>query len=127
MLERLLLVAAGGALGAVARYLASGWVARLSHESPFPYGTLAVNVVGSLLLGFLLGAGSEGRFLVPPALRVFLGVGLLGAFTTFSTFSFETLEALRLGDVRVAVANVAANLLFGLPACWLGLQLGARL
>lgn len=127
MLEKLLIVAAGGALGAMARYLVSGWVARLSHEAPFPWGTLVINVTGSLMLGLLMGAGSEGRLLVPPAWRVFIGVGILGAFTTFSTFSFETIEALRIGDTRVAVANVAANLLVGLPACWLGLQLGARL
>ncbi len=127
MLTRLLVVALGGALGAVSRYLVSGWVSRLSHESPFPYGTLTVNFVGSFLLGLLMGIGGEGRWLVPPALRVALGIGFLGALTTFTTFSYETIEALRVGDVRVALGNVGASVLAALGACWLGLQLGERL
>lgn len=127
MLSRLLAVALGGALGAVSRYAVSGWVSRLTRESPFPYGTLTVNLVGAFLLGLLMGIGSEGRWLLPPAVRVLLGVGFLGGLTTFSTFSYETLEALRVGDFRVALANVGLSLVAALVACWLGLGVGERL
>lgn len=122
----LLAVALGGALGAVSRYLISGWVMRFSHGSPFPFGTLTVNVTGSFLLGLLMSLGSEGSMLVPPTARVMIGVGVLGAFTTFSTFSYETIEALRVGDLRIAMGNVALNVVLTLVACWLGLELGMR-
>ncbi len=125
-MTRLLAVALGGAFGAVSRYLISGWVARLTHESAFPYGTLAVNVTGSFLLGLMMGLGGEGRLLLPPAVRVVLGIGFLGAFTTFSTFSYETVEALRIGDFRVAVGNTVISVVTALAACWLGLELGTR-
>ncbi len=125
-MTRLLAIALGGAFGAVSRYLISGWVARLTHESAFPYGTLAVNVTGSFLLGLMMGLGGEGRLLLPPAVRVVLGIGFLGAFTTFSTFSYETVEALRIGDFRVAVGNTVISVVTALAACWLGLELGTR-
>ncbi len=125
-MTRLLAVALGGAFGAVSRYLISGWVARLTHESPFPYGTLAVNVTGSFLLGLMMGLGGEGRLMLPPAVRVVVGIGFLGAFTTFSTFSYETVEALRIGDLRVAAGNVVISFATALAACWAGLELGAR-
>ncbi len=125
-MNRLLAVALGGAFGAVARYQISGWVTRLTHESPFPWGTLAVNVAGSFLLGLMMGLGGEGRLLLPPAVRVVLGIGFLGAFTTFSTFSYETVEALRIGDFRVALGNTVASVVTALAACWLGLELGTR-
>lgn len=124
--DRLLLVAVGGALGAVARYQTTAWLARLAYPSTFPYGTLAVNVAGSFLLGLLLGFGAESRLAVPPTLRIALGAGFLGAFTTFSTFSYETLEVLRLGEPRLALVNVAANLTAALAACWLGIVLGGK-
>ncbi len=125
-MTRLLAVALGGAFGAVSRYLISGWVARLTHESAFPYGTLAVNITGSFLLGLMMGLGGEGRLLLPPAVRVVVGIGFLGAFTTFSTFSFETVEALRIGDFRVAIGNTVISVVTALAACWLGLELGTR-
>ena len=118
-------VAFGGALGAVSRYGVSIWVTRWS-SSPFPWATLTVNVTGSFLLGLLMGLGDEGRWLIPPTVRLFLGIGFLGAFTTFSTFSYETVEAIRLGAGRLALANVALSLLTTLPACWVGLMVGSR-
>ncbi len=125
-MTRLLAVALGGAFGAMSRYLVSGWVARLTHESAFPYGTLVVNVTGSFLLGLMMGLGGEGRLLLPPAVRVVVGIGFLGAFTTFSTFSYETVEALRIGDFRVAIGNTVLSVVTALGACWLGLELGTR-
>jgi len=124
---RLLSIACGGAFGAVARYSLSGWVARATRESPFPYGTLAVNLAGSVALGLLMGAAASGSFLISPRLRQGLAVGFLGAFTTFSTFSYETVEALRAGDLRLALANVGLSVVLCLGGCWLGLALGDRM
>lgn len=124
---RWLVVMAGGALGALGRYAVSGWVARLTRQSPFPYGTLTVNVAGALVLGFLMSATTSGRLGLSQSTRILLGVGMLGAFTTFSTFTYETVEAARAGDLRGAVLNVVVSLVLGLSACWLGLKLGDRL
>jgi len=124
---RLAAVALGGALGATLRYAVSGWVAAATRSSVFPYGTLSVNVAGAAVLGLVMGGLTSGRISLDPTLRVFLTIGVLGAFTTFSTFSYETVQAARLGDVRVALANVAASLLLGFVACWIGLKLGRTL
>lgn len=126
-MTRAFLVAGGGALGALARWAVSGWVARATQATVFPWGTLAVNLSGAFALGMLMSAGATGPFLLTPRARTFLAVGFLGAFTTFSTFTYETLEALRAGDLRVAGANVLVSVVAGLVACWLGMQAGARL
>ncbi|RMD79976.1 MAG: fluoride efflux transporter CrcB [Gammaproteobacteria bacterium] len=117
-----LAIAAGGALGAVLRYGLSTAVYALLGRS-FPWGTLAVNVAGSLLMGLLyvllverLGAG--------PAWRAALLVGLLGAFTTFSTFSLETFNLMEEGAWALAASNVAASVLLCLAAVWTGIVLG---
>ena len=93
MFWTLLQVALGGALGAVARHLTGLGAVRIMGAA-FPYGTLVVNVAGCFLIGFLLML-SEQRQLFSPTTRLFLTVGILGAFTTFSTFGYETLELLR--------------------------------
>ena len=126
-MTRLVLVALGGAVGAVARYGISGFIARVTRTSPFPYGTLTVNLVGSLALGLLMGLATGGVLTISPRLRIALAIGFLGAFTTFSTFSYETLEALRVGDLRVALLNVVVSVVGTLVACWLGLSLAERL
>ena len=89
-----LLVFLGGGIGATARYGLQGVVYRVAGTA-FPYGTLAVNVLGSLLIGFLM-ALFEERFIVNPSLRLFLTIGILGGFTTFSSFSYETIAMLRM-------------------------------
>lgn len=118
-----LILAVGGAgfLGAVARYLATGWAHRLLPAT-FPYGTLLVNVVGSLLLGAVFALGTE-RAVLDPLTRTAIAVGFLGSFTTFSTFSVETLNLLREGSLALAGANVVANVVVCLGAAWLGLIL----
>lgn len=127
MWSRLALVALGGALGAVARYVTSQWVTQLAGNSAFPWGTFTVNVVGSSLLGFLmaLGFGEQGH--LPAHFRLLAASGFLGAFTTFSTFSFETLEALEGGQLKLAAIYVTLSLCSGLLACALGWQLGNRI
>lgn len=114
------LVALGGALGAPLRYLADRAV-QGRHDSVFPWGTFAVNAVGSLALGLLTGAvlaGGGGA-----GVRALLGTGLCGALTTYSTFSYETLRLAERGRPLLAVANVAGSLLVGLGTAFLGLAL----
>jgi len=123
-MERVLWVAIGGALGSAARYLVTEWV--LARSGPaFPWGTLAVNVVGSFLLGFLfqLALAVEA---FPPTLRLALSAGVLGGFTTYSAFNQETLLALGRGDALHAGTIVLATLAGCLVAGFAGLAL-ARL
>ena len=98
-----------GGLGCMARFLAAGWTHQLFGRS-LPYGTLLVNVVGSFLLGLLMTFGLRGT-LFSPELRIGLTVGFLGGFTTFSTFSYETIRLLEEGSFWQAGANVTFNLL----------------
>ncbi|MCP3817970.1 CrcB family protein [Streptomyces sp. A3M-1-3] len=112
-----LLVVAGAAVGAPLRYLTDRAV-QARHDSVFPWGTLAVNAAGSLVLGTLTGAAvSSGAYAL-------LGTGLCGALTTYSTFSYETLRLAELGRRFLAVANAAASVLVALGAVVLGGALG---
>jgi CrcB protein len=110
----------GSALGGMGRYWCSGVVARAFGET-FPWGTILVNVSGSLIIGFLATLMSpDGRLLVPPDARVFLTIGLLGGYTTFSSFSLQTLNLVRDGEWLWATANVFLSLTLCLAAVWLG-------
>ncbi len=120
-MERFLWVCVGGALGSGARYLLAGFFA--ARFPGFPYGTLSVNLVGSFLLGALMHVGLASAA-IPPAVRIALGTGVLGGFTTYSTFSYETLILLREGALALAALNVTATVLGCLLACWLGLLAG---
>ena len=122
----LLIIGMGGFVGAVSRYLLSGWVHQWLGGSSFPYGTLAVNVLGCLLIGFL-GGLVESRQLLNPEARLFLFLGVLASFTTFSTFGFETIALLRDAQLFAAFGNVAAQLFLGLTAVWAGLVLSRYL
>ena len=124
-MNRYLLISLGAVLGANARYLVGLWAAqRLGAD--FPYGTLLVNVSGSFVLGFLI-AALEGRLPLPSDLRFFLGVGFLGAFTTFSSFTVETLLLTREAGLGLGIANILANNLAGLAAALLGFGLAVSL
>jgi CrcB protein len=116
------LIFAGGGLGAVLRY----WVQGLVYDrmgSAFPYGTVLVNIAGCFVIGLLM-VSMEERFLASPALRLFLTVGILGGFTTFSSFSFETMALFRDGESALALANVGLSVLVCLCATWTGMKLG---
>ena len=117
-MTQLLMVGAGGALGAIGRYLLSTWVYSLTGRA-FPWGTLAVNLLGSLLIGFLSVWLLE-RMTLSTEMRALLMVGFLGAFTTFSTFSLETLLLLEEGAVARAGVNVAASVVICIFAAWMG-------
>ncbi len=116
---RIILVGLGGFIGSVLRYLVSGYVQDLSGSIGFPYGTLAVNLAGCFIIGFLSYlADMRGVFTVETRALVFVGV--LGGFTTFSTFGNETLNLLRDGENIYALLNIGIHILFGLGFVWLG-------
>ena len=117
-MSRILLVALGGALGAVARFGLSGF---LQRSEGFPFGTLAVNVLGCLAAGVILGM-LETKGLGEYA-RVFLVPGILGGFTTFSAFGAETVSLWQSGAAGLAAANAASNLILGFGAVWAGWKL----
>ena len=117
-------IAAGGAAGALLRFwVSTGTYALLGRG--FPYGTLAVNVIGSLLMGFLYVFFLE-RMTVSPEIRGAILIGLLGAFTTFSTFSIETLNLIEQADYMKAVLNILVSVAACLFAAWLGLTVGRQ-
>ncbi len=124
-MSQLLAIAFGGALGAVMRFVTSTGVHRLAGRD-FPYGTLTVNVLGSLLMGFLYILLIE-RASLSPEWRAVLLVGFLGAFTTFSTFSIETLNLVENGELMKAGLNVLLSVSFCLLAAWLGILAGRQL
>ena len=123
-MHRALLVGVGGFIGSVARYWLAGTVQRLDGTL-FPLGTLAVNTLGSFLIGFVLVLSLE-RGLIDPNWRLFLAVGVLGGFTTMSTFSFETLALVRDASLGAACLNIGTTLTGCLAAVWLG-ESAARL
>ena len=120
-----LAVAVGSALGGVARYWCTGVVAR-SFSETFPWGTLLVNVLGSFLIGLVaVVTGPEGRLLVSPVIRQFCLVGIFGGFTTFSSFSLDTLRLAQDGDWLWAGTNVMLSVVLCLLGVWLGAVLAA--
>jgi CrcB protein len=121
-MDRLAWVVVGSALGGGARYLLSLGVLRLFGAS-FPYGTLAVNVLGSFLIGLIMHVGIETT-LISPAARIFLTTGVLGGLTTYSTFNYETLRLAAEGDWHLAAANVSVTVVACLAAGALGLASG---
>ena len=115
----ILWVGMGGFLGSVLRYLVGGWVHRGLNSPWFPYGTLVVNLTGCLLIGLLAGL-TESHQVINPEGRLFLFIGLLGGFTTFSTFAYETSTFLEDGQIVAASLNVGVQVIFGLVSVWLG-------
>lgn len=117
-MNRFLIIAAGAALGANARYLVNLWAAS-RFGTDFPYGTLLVNVTGSFILGFLVAISTE-RFNLSPDMRLLLATGFLGSYTTFSSYAVESLNLWRVDGIWLAVRNVLMNNGIGLSFALLG-------
>jgi len=115
---KIYVIGVGGLIGAISRYYLSEFVHRFLGAS-FPYGTLSVNVLGCMLAGGVMFAVEE-RGLFSPELRLFVAVGILGAFTTFSTFGYETVTLLRQNHFVPAMSTAALNVVLGLAAVWFG-------
>ena len=117
-----LVIGIGGFLGANARYLVSGWITHV-WGTTFPWGTLIINVSGSFLLGVLM-VNLMTRPFVSPHYRLFFAVGFLGAYTTFSTFSYETLRLLQDQSIGLALLNIMGSVLLGLIGVLVGVWVG---
>ncbi len=122
--QQLLAIAGGGALGAVLRFLMSSNIYRVFGRD-FPYGTLTVNVLGSFCMGIFFIVNVESGILSAES-RIIIIVGFLGAFTTFSTFSIETLSLLESGELSRAALNIFLSVALCLCATWLGLIIGRQ-
>lgn len=118
-MHNLLIVGLGGFLGAILRYLVSGGIQKWTQSVDFPYGTLAVNLIGCLVIGMLTRL-DEMRSLLSPEMRFFILIGLLGAFTTYSTFSNEAMNLINDRRFNMAVVYMAAHLVLGLVAVLAG-------
>ena len=116
---KVLVIGLGGFMGAILRYSISGIVQNWSKSVSFPYGTLAVNLLGCLLIGFLSQL-VESYGIFSPETRSFIFIGLLGALTTFSTFGNESVNLLREGENLLSFANVGLHLVLGFGAVWVG-------
>ena len=119
-----LLVALGGAIGSAARYLAGAFIAN-RFGPDFPWGTFIVNVSGSFLIGLILSFVGGG--LLPTGARPFVAVGILGGYTTFSTYNQETMQLMQAGDFGAATCNTLGPVVAGLVAVYLGVVLGRAL
>ena len=119
-----LLILAGAALGAPARWFVDGFV-QARHDSVFPWGTFTVNALGSFALGLLLGASVEGETML--RLVALLGTGFCGAFTTFSTFAYESVVLAEEGSSGIAAASVLASVVVGLAAAFAGWAISSAL
>ena len=122
MTEKFIMVFIGGGLGAFARYVVAGWVQESSGNS-FPWGTMTVNVIGSLLIGLAMSLSSRTLWMTPQV-RLVLATGFLGGFTTFSTFSYETLSLIQDGEMAFASFNIVCTVTACLVGTWAGMAVG---
>jgi CrcB protein len=117
-MQKTILIALAGLIGTLSRYWLAGFVARQYGED-FPWGTLIVNLIGSFLAGALYHLAEE-RLLIPPTLRTVILIGLIGGFTTFSSYGLQTFTLLRDGQIGLATLNVAVSNVLGLFMVWMG-------
>lgn len=120
---KLAFIAGGGAIGTLLRYLLTSFINKTS-SSLFPLGTLSVNLIGSLVIGLLWGLAE--RYAISDLLKVFLFIGILGSFTTFSTFSLETMNLLKAGELKIALTNIVLSNVLGIGLAYLGFLLTRR-
>ena len=119
-----LLVGLGGALGSMARHFVNRAIHQQALSSTFPFGIFLINIAGSFAIGLFAGIVSASRWQIPFEVRTFVIVGVLGGFTTFSSFSFDTLALARDGHLDQAVLNVAGQVGLSLLGVWLGYKVG---
>ena len=119
---KILLVGMGGFAGSVCRYMIGELSARLINAPIFPYGTLAANLLGCLVIG-LLGGAAENRQWLTPEIRALVMVGFLGGFTTFSTFGYDIFNLTRNGQAALAAASLILHMILGIGAVWLGFSM----
>lgn len=118
-MQNALLVGMGGFIGSVLRYLLNSWVYSLVEYPLFPWGILIVNILGCLFIG-IIGGLAETREILTSSVRIFLMIGVLGGFTTFSSFGYDTFGLMRSGQLYLAAANVLLQVFLGLGAVWIG-------
>ena len=118
MIQNILLVALGGAVGSVCRYLLS-----CMNSTSYPLGTFAVNILGSLVIGLLVGFVNKGS--LSPEMKLLLVTGFCGGFTTFSTFANESFGMMKAGDVLLSALYIGASVVVGVLAVWVGLKFSA--
>lgn len=121
-MNKIILIGIGGFIGSVFRYLISGFVQKISNQYFFPVGTLAVNLIGCFLIGLLAGL-SESRQLFSEVSRAFVFIGILGGFTTFSTFGYESFSFLRDGQIFSTLLNISLHIILGILFVWFGFSL----
>jgi len=121
MMEQLLIVFLGGGVGACSRYLIAQF-ANAKWGADFPIGTFIANVIGCFIIGFFMAAITE-KYIINPHWRLFVVVGFVGGLTTFSSFSYESIQLLQNGGLNIAMANILANMVIGFTATWLGMML----
>ena len=124
MFLQVLVIALGGALGTLSRYFLAVWISGLTRHFDFPWGIFICNVLGSFLVGIFAGL-ILSKVGISVLWRIFLIVGFCGGFTTFSSFSLDTIHLFKGGDIGLAFVNMGASLLFCLIATYVGLKLGA--
>lgn len=125
MTRDLLYIFLGGGLGSVVRFATSKWISSL-HNQQFPYGTLVANIIACLILGFVIGV-ADHKQIISPAARLFWAVGFCGGFSTFSTFSAETISLLQNGFHLSTVLYVIGSFVFCITATYAGLYLGEQI
>jgi len=121
MIKNLLLVAVGGGVGSIARYLCQKWVSE-NHFHPFPWGTFVVNLAGCFLIGVVYAAAEKTTF-ISPQIRLLLITGFCGGFTTFSTFAFENMNLLRSNDSLYFLTYAVASVVLGIGAVFAGIAI----
>ena len=121
---RILFVGCGGCVGAICRYLLGGWIHQILDNPWYPIGTAVINILGCLLIGLCSGL-ADAREIFSPEARLFLFIGFLGGFTTFSTFSYETVALLRDAQFLAAGTNMTVQVAFGIGSVFLGYTIGS--
>jgi len=122
LIEKFLIISAGAVLGANARFFISDWAAR-RFGAGFPYGTFIINLTGSLLIGIFLTLATE-RLALDPRWRLFITIGFLGAFTTFSTYAYESFTLMYTGEWLAGLLNLLGSTVLGVAAVGAGIYLG---